>query len=63
MNGQDGDDELLTPQEVAAYLQIPRQTLYAWRNRRTGPPGIRVGRHLRYRRSDLLSWLAAGAER
>jgi predicted DNA-binding transcriptional regulator AlpA len=32
-------------------------TIYAWRHRRTGPPGFRVGRHLRFRRSDIEHWI------
>lgn len=48
---------LLTVDELAAYLCIPRSTLYAWKYKRAGPPVIRVGRHLRYRRSDVEAWL------
>jgi excisionase family DNA binding protein len=51
------DDKLLKPDEVAAFLGVPKATLYAWRYRREGPPAVRVGRHLRYRWSDLDRWL------
>lgn len=48
---------LWTVEETAAYLQVPPATLYAWRNRRIGPPGIRVGRYVRYRPVDVERWL------
>lgn len=51
------DDPLLAPDEVADYLGIPAQTLYAWRYRGVGPRSIKVGRHLRWRRSDVDAWL------
>jgi excisionase family DNA binding protein len=50
-------EPLLTITEVAAYLGVPVKTLYAWRYRRLGPPALRVGRHVRYRRSDLEGWV------
>lgn len=52
-------DRLLSPQELAAYLGVPLATVYGWRYRGNGPPGIRIGRHLRYRWSDLQTWLNA----
>lgn len=52
-------DRLLSPQELAVYLGVPLATVYGWRYRGNGPPGIRIGRHLRYRWSDLQSWLTA----
>jgi excisionase family DNA binding protein len=52
-------DRLLGPQELAAYLGIPVATVYGWRYRGSGPPGMRIGRHLRYRWSDLQTWLTA----
>lgn len=52
-------DTLLVPQVVADALGIPVQTLYVWRTKGAGPRGIKVGRHLRYRRSDVEAWLDA----
>ncbi|MCH7582426.1 MAG: helix-turn-helix domain-containing protein, partial [Acidobacteria bacterium] len=40
-----------------AYLEVPGATLYAWRYRRQGPTGFKVGRHLRYRKSDVDLWI------
>lgn len=52
-----GETELLSPRQVAEYLGIPVATLYQWRYRREGPPGFRIGRHVRYRRKDLDDWI------
>ncbi|MEV0283513.1 helix-turn-helix domain-containing protein [Kribbella sp. NPDC050820] len=51
-------DPLWDVDQVAAYLNIPKRTLYRWRTLGYGPPGKRVGRHLRYRASEVISWFA-----
>lgn len=51
-------DRLMTVEEVSNYLQVPIRTLYRWRVEGEGPLGIRIGKYVRYRRSDLDSWLA-----
>ena len=38
-------------------LGIPVNTLYGWRCRGEGPPGYRIGRHIRYRRAAVEAWL------
>jgi excisionase family DNA binding protein len=53
----DSDDRLLSVDEVALLLGVPVATIYAWRYRGTGPRGLRVGRHLRYRRCDINAWI------
>jgi excisionase family DNA binding protein len=50
-------DGLLTVEDLAHYLDVPVATVYAWRYRRQGSPGFRVGRHLRFRRSDVERWI------
>jgi predicted DNA-binding transcriptional regulator AlpA len=50
-------DEWLTPQDLAAELHLPIQTLYQWRSKALGPRAHRIGRHLRYRRRDVEAWL------
>lgn len=50
-------DRLLTVEELAEYLCVPVATIYAWRYRHEGPPGFRVGKHLRYRSSDVDQWI------
>ncbi|MEV0792592.1 helix-turn-helix domain-containing protein [Kribbella sp. NPDC050459] len=43
--------------ELAAYLKVPKASLYAWRTHNYGPRGIRAGRYVRYRRSAVLEWV------
>ena len=50
-------DRLLTVEDLADYLGVPVATIYAWRYRHQGPPGLRVGRHLRYRWADVQRWI------
>jgi excisionase family DNA binding protein len=55
-------DELMTTEQVATYLTVPVPTIYQWRLRGGGPTAIRVGRHLRFRRSEVDAWLDAQAD-
>jgi excisionase family DNA binding protein len=50
---------ILTIDEAAAYLAIPKATLYTWRTRRVGfgPRAVKMGSCLRYRRADLDAWI------
>lgn len=50
--------EILTVEDLAAELQIPKQTIYNWRAMfpPKGPKGFRVGRHLRFHRADVDEW-------
>jgi excisionase family DNA binding protein len=57
------EPELLTPEHLASEWGIPKATLYAWRQRRVGPPSMRVGRHIRYRRADVEQWLDEQTDR
>lgn len=50
-------DRLLTVNDLAEYLGVPVATIYTWRYRRQGPPGFRVGKHLRYRWTDIEEWI------
>jgi excisionase family DNA binding protein len=52
-----GGDRLLSVDDLSTYLGVPVKTLYQWRHKGLGPRGLRVGRHLRYRRQDVDSWL------
>ena len=51
------DDRLIGIQELAAYLEVPVKTLYAWRYHGDGPPGFRVGKHIRYQWTDVQEWV------
>jgi excisionase family DNA binding protein len=48
---------LATVGEVAEYLGLPQQTLYTYRLDGRGPSAIKIGRHLRYRWSDVDAWV------
>jgi excisionase family DNA binding protein len=50
-------EPLFSPSDVAEYLGVPVKTLYRWRYLGVGPPALRVGRHVRYRRSDVERWV------
>jgi len=49
--------KLLTTEELAKYLGVPIGTIYRWRTMGTGPPAMRVGRHLRFRKDEVDAWL------
>jgi excisionase family DNA binding protein len=51
-------EHLLSAQELADYLDVPLKTIYAWRYRGQGPRGFRVGRHVRFRLSDVQHWVS-----
>lgn len=53
---------LLTIQEVADLLAVPAKTVRDWRLRGIGPPGIKLGRHVRFRPLDVETWLEAQRE-
>jgi excisionase family DNA binding protein len=55
---------ILTIDQAAAYLAIPKATLYTWRTRRAGfgPRAVKAGGCLRYRRSDLDAWVVEHLE-
>jgi integrase len=40
-----GSDRLLTVHDLAAYLDVPVKTIYAWRHLSTGSRGISKGAH------------------
>ncbi|MEQ6433697.1 helix-turn-helix domain-containing protein [Comamonas sp. w2-DMI] len=52
-------DRLLTPRELSALIALAQRTIY---NRRaTGgdlPPAILLGRHVRFKASDVQQWIA-----
>jgi len=51
-------DEILTVDELHAYLKIPKPTLYALAQ--SGRmPAAKIGKHWRFRRADIDQWLTA----
>jgi hypothetical protein len=47
------------PEDIARHIGVPTKTLAQWRYLGSGPEFIKVGRHVRYRWSDVTAWLAA----
>ena len=56
-------DRLLTPNEVADVLQVPAGTLPQWRYLGRGPRYVKIGRHVRYRPTDVEHWIEEQASR
>jgi excisionase family DNA binding protein len=48
---------LLTTDEVAEYLGVPKRTLEQWRVKKEGPPHMKLGKHARYTEPGLLRWI------
>lgn len=53
----DGATRLLSTKEAAEFIGIKPATLEHWRWENVGPPYLKVGRAVRYRKLDLILWL------
>lgn len=51
------ESQLLTTKQLAQYVNKPVHTIRAWRQRKVGPAGFRVGRDVMYRKSVVDDWL------
>ncbi|MEU8676797.1 helix-turn-helix domain-containing protein [Streptomyces sp. NPDC048560] len=49
--------QLYSPAALAEYLGVPLKTVYRWNHTGTGPKPCPVGRHVRYRPTDVEAWL------
>ena len=47
----------LTQHELAELLRLPERTLEDWRLTHSGPPYLKLGRHVRYDVADVLAWV------
>jgi len=61
MTQTDAREALLSPDELASFLGVPKATVYKWNHTGDGPIPRRVGRHVRYRPADVDRWLEARA--
>lgn len=52
----------LSPEQLADRYGVPISTIYQWRTKGYGPPGIKVGRHVRYSLSACEKWEQSQAE-
>jgi hypothetical protein len=52
--------DLLSPEQAAAFLDTSPGTLSVWRSTgRYALPFLKIGRKVRYRKGDLLAWMAS----
>jgi len=49
----------LSPEELAAELDVPLRTVYVWNHKGTGPAVTKIGKHRRYSRKAVDEWLAS----
>lgn len=54
-------EDYLTTAQLAERLQMSPATLRYWRHKRTGPPGVKLGRVVRYSVAEVDKWLAEQA--
>ena len=52
-------EDWISRHDLAISLGVSEDTLWRWDARRTGPPSIKLGRKVYYRRSTVRSWLEA----
>lgn len=55
-------EPMLTIDDLALLTAVPKSTLYSLRSEGRGPRASKVGRSLRFRRSDVDAWLDQLAE-
>lgn len=49
----------MTAEEVAELFRLPRPSVYQYARREVDPmPSLKIGRHIRFLRADLESWIA-----
>ena len=49
--------EILNTDELAEMLNVVPRTIIRWRVARTGPPWVKAGRRVLYRRKDVDAWM------
>lgn len=50
-------EQLMSIEDVGAYLNVPPWTIRKWRTEGKGPRARKLGRHVRFRREDVDDWL------
>lgn len=53
------EDRWLSVDEIAEYLGVTRETIYAWLSKKD-LPGHRVGRLWKFKRAEIDEWVRAG---
>ena len=55
-------EPLWSVHDLSVYTGVPETTIYRWNYRGDGPPYLRVGKYVRYRREDVDAWLEGRAQ-
>lgn len=50
------EERHLTPEDLVERFGVPISTIYRWNYMGTGPRYMTVGKHVRYRLTDVESW-------
>lgn len=53
------DDRWMSVDEIADYLGVSKDTVYAWVTKK-GMPGYKVGRFWKFKRDDVDAWVRDG---
>lgn len=59
--GKEAIESLLTREEVAQWLSVTEQCLRRWATKGVGPPFVKIGYWVRYRREDIEKWIEQGS--
>jgi excisionase family DNA binding protein len=51
-------ETLFTEEEIAKYLGKSTRTIQEWRKEHRGPLFVQIGRTVRYRKNDVVKWVA-----
>ncbi len=50
---------LLTPKGLALELGVTERTIARWHQHRIGPPRVRIGRKVYYRKDSVIAWVGS----
>lgn len=56
---KDAEDRLMKPEEAGALIGADAKTLSNWRHMGKGPRYVKMGKFVRYWKSELLRWSKA----
>lgn len=58
VHGNNQREQLKSITDLCEWLMVPRKTVYTWTsNRHVGFPFYKIGKHLRFRFSEVDSWI------
>lgn len=57
MNAAPAKGEWLDFDDFELEFGVPKPTQYTWRHKGIGPKSVRLGRRVKYRRTDIEEWI------